>query len=201
MASWEARIARARSLAAGSELLTFYAGLLEVQRGLVERSLNARAELMGFVERSGPAEMRGWAQAGGEGGEYAEFLKAALLQVERERDGCPAHEGGISVLREAGEGLRRALVCGWCQAEWNVPRVECVHCGEVRFEAVPVFTIEEFAYLRIEACDTCRHYVLSVNLVACAEAVATVDDIAALPAHLWAQEHGYSRVHPNLFGF
>jgi formate dehydrogenase maturation protein FdhE len=29
---------------------------------------------------------------------------------------------------------------------------------------------------------------------------ATVDEFASVPLNLWAQEHGYAKVHPNLLG-
>jgi formate dehydrogenase maturation protein FdhE len=54
--------------------------------------------------------------------------------------------------------------------------------------------------VRIEACETCRRYVKSIDLTADARAVPEVDDLVSLGMDLWAQEQGYARVAPGLAG-
>jgi formate dehydrogenase maturation protein FdhE len=57
------------------------------------------------------------------------------------------------------------------------------------------------AAVRIEACDTCRYYLKSVDRTIDGLAVPVVDEIAAAPLDLWAAEHAYRKIQPNLMGF
>ena len=58
-----------------------------------------------------------------------------------------------------------------------------------------------FAHVRIEACDTCRRYLLSIDLAADPSALPDVDEMTALPLDLYARERGFSKIIPNLVGF
>jgi formate dehydrogenase maturation protein FdhE len=59
---------------------------------------------------------------------------------------------------------------------------------------------EKFPQIRVEACDTCRHCIRSVDLTKDGNAIPVVDDLAAIPLALWADEYGYRRIHGNLLG-
>jgi FdhE protein len=113
---------------------------------------------------------------------------------------CPICGGapGVGVLREEGHGARRALVCGVCLTEWDYLRLVCAGCGEQRFESLPVFTAEQFPHVRIEACDTCRTYLKTIDLTKDGRAVPVVDDIASLSLDLWARDRGYTRLRASL---
>jgi FdhE protein len=104
----------------------------------------------------------------------------------------------VGVLREEGHGARRALVCGLCLTEWDYLRVVCAGCGEQRFESLPVFTAEQFPHVRIEACDTCRTYLKTIDLTKDGRAVPVVDDIASISLDLWARDRGYTRLRASL---
>jgi formate dehydrogenase maturation protein FdhE len=65
---------------------------------------------------------------------------------------------------------------------------------------LPVFVAEKFPHIRVEACDTCRHCLRAVDLTKDGNAIPTVDDLAAIPLALWAEEYGYQRIHGNLLG-
>lgn len=104
----------------------------------------------------------------------------------------------VGVLREAGEGAKRSLVCGLCLTEWNYLRLVCPSCGEHRFDALPVFTSEQVPGARVEACDTCRRYVKTIDLTVDGNAVPYVDDFATVSLDLWAREQGYARLRSNL---
>jgi hypothetical protein len=104
----------------------------------------------------------------------------------------------VAVLRERGHGARRSVVCGFCLAEWAVPRVECVWCGEARFEKLSNYRAEEFPAARIDTCETCRRYIKTIDLVRDGTAVPVVDDLATVALDIWAREHGYRRSRPNL---
>lgn len=103
-------------------------------------------------------------------------------------------------LREEGHGARRTLVCGLCLSEREYLRVVCPGCGEQNFDALPVFTAEQFPHVRIDACDRCRRYLKTIDLTKDGLAVPVVDDLATPSLDLWARDRGYQRLRPNLLG-
>jgi FdhE protein len=116
------------------------------------------------------------------------------------RQRCPDCGGlpVVGVLREEGHGARRCLVCGSCFTEWDYLRVVCVKCGEQRFDALPVFSAEQFPHARIDACDTCHSYLKTIDATKDGHAVPVVDDLATVALDLWARDQGYTRVRPSL---
>jgi formate dehydrogenase maturation protein FdhE len=54
--------------------------------------------------------------------------------------------------------------------------------------------------VRIEACDSCHHYIKTIDLTKNGNAVPVVDELAAIPLSLWAEENGYSKLQANLLG-
>jgi len=122
----------------------------------------------------------------------------------------------------------RFLLCARCHASWGYARMTCPGCGEDSSSRLPIFSEEGttsgergsvvrgllgklgdgggsersavFPHVRIEACDTCRQYLLSVDLASDPAAVPIVDELAALPLDLYARERGYTKVIPNLVG-
>jgi len=114
---------------------------------------------------------------------------------------CCGSPPAAGALREAADGARRSLICGHCAYEWVFPRILCPHCQEQRHDELPVYIAEQFPYLRVECCSTCKRYLICADLVKDPKGIPLVEDIAALPLHLWATDHGYTKVEPNLFGF
>jgi len=115
---------------------------------------------------------------------------------------CPlcSSKPQLAVLRPEGDGAKRSLVCSLCLTEWVYRRLLCPACGEERDAQLPVYTNDQFDYLRVEACDTCKTYLKTVNLAQNGEAVPVVDELAAVPLTLWAEQQGYHRIFPNLLG-
>jgi FdhE protein len=115
---------------------------------------------------------------------------------------CPLCEGRpvTGVLRTEGDGGKRFLLCAFCGTEWEFRRIYCAFCGESREQSLPVFVAEKFPHIRVEACDTCRHCIRSVDLTKDGHAIPVVDDLAAIPLALWADEYGYQRIQGNLLG-
>jgi formate dehydrogenase maturation protein FdhE len=113
---------------------------------------------------------------------------------------CPRCGGRpiLGLLREEGHGARRSLVCALCLTEREYLRLVCPNCGEQEFDALPVYTTDQFAHVRIDACDTCKHYVKTIDLTKNGLAEPVVDDIASVAMDLWARENGYVRSTPNL---
>jgi FdhE protein len=113
---------------------------------------------------------------------------------------CPAcgDRPVVGVLREEGHGARRFLICALCLSEWDFGRVVCHACGEDKFDALAIYTAEQFAHVRVEACQSCRHYLKTVDSSKDGHAIPIVDDVATISLDLWAREQGFRRLRSNL---
>jgi FdhE protein len=110
---------------------------------------------------------------------------------------CKRKPGG-GVLRPLGDGGQRSLICSFCMAEWPFRRILCPGCGEGDYAKLPVYTAEEVRHVRVEACDSCRMYIKTVDMTKSGLAEPVVDEIAAVPLDLWALEKGYTKLNLNL---
>jgi len=135
---------------------------------------------------------------------YAESMRiGAQLRLESyTQPRCPFcnRKPAFAVLRQQGDGARRNLLCGFCLCEWEFRRVVCPACGEENQAKLPVYTAEQFPHMRVECCDTCNVYIKSTDLTKSGLADPLVDELASVPLDLWAQEHDYAKLRPNLFG-
>lgn len=104
----------------------------------------------------------------------------------------------VAVLREEAHGARRSFVCGFCLTEWAASRIACPSCGEQQFDKLAVYRAEELPGVRVDACDTCRTYLKTIDLTLDATAIPVVDDIATVTLDLWAREQGYHRLRSGL---
>ncbi|HVO96815.1 MAG TPA: formate dehydrogenase accessory protein FdhE [Bryobacteraceae bacterium] len=142
----------------------------------------------------------------------ARFFLRVLMQPHAERHRRPPSEpyGGTcpscgqkpvaGVMRGEGDGAKRALVCSMCALEWPYRRLICPNCGEEDKEKLPIYTAAQIDHVRVEACDTCRTYIKSVDLTKDGFAVPQVDEIATVVLNLWADERGYGKVETNILG-
>ncbi len=94
----------------------------------------------------------------------------------------------------------RALVCSLCLTAWPFRRVICVNCGEEHPAKLSYFHSPEYDHVRVEVCETCKHYIKGVDLTRLGLAVPLVDEVAAAPLDLWAREHGFTKIELNLTG-
>lgn len=133
-----------------------------------------------------------------------EFLAQGMAppSVDERPRQCPRCDSAplLGVLRPEGDGGKRSLVCSFCLCEWEFRRIFCSACGEEAENKLPVYVADQLPHIRIEACDTCRSYLRTIDLTKNGRAIPIVDDLAAIPLSLWAEEHGYSRIQPNLLG-
>ena len=115
---------------------------------------------------------------------------------------CPLCNGRplVGVLRPEGDGAKRSLICSRCATEWAFRRIICPACGEETVEKLAIYTADQFAHVRVEACDSCRYYIKTVDLTKNGYAVPVVDELATIPLNLWAQEHDYVKLRANLLG-
>jgi FdhE protein len=133
---------------------------------------------------------------------YAESLSSHLTVPELDATPRVCPRCGslpmLGTLRLEGDGGKRLLLCSFCMREWDFRRLLCPACGEEAENKLPVYIAEQFPHVRVEACDTCKFYIRTIDLTKNGHAVPLVDDLAVVPLTLWADEHGYTRLHPNL---
>jgi formate dehydrogenase maturation protein FdhE len=140
---------------------------------------------------------------------YVELLAGLAISPARlhRRHHCPFCGGAPwiawrrSEVSEAGaEAAQRRLGCGLCGGDWAVNRILCPSCDEADPLKLPVFQSETYASVRIEACETCRRYVKSIDLTQDARPIPEVDDLVSLAMDLWAAEQGFTRIEPGQAG-
>jgi FdhE protein len=137
---------------------------------------------------------------------YLEALRAvnrAPARVHR-RGRCPFCGGApwIAARRDAGEmeGARRVFGCALCGTEWTFQRILCPCCFEEDPARLPSFQSDRHPSVRIEACETCRRYIKSLDLSNDARPIPEIDDLVSLSLDLWATEQGFNRIEPGLAG-
>jgi hypothetical protein len=133
---------------------------------------------------------------------YAEYLLNSSLPSSTAMLGsrCPRCNSLplLGVMRPEGDGAKRYLQCAFCSHEWEFRRIFCARCGEAREPQLPVYIAEQFPHIRMDTCDTCKHFLRTIDLTKDGNAIPIVDDIAAMPLSLWAAEQGYTRIQSNL---
>lgn len=188
----------------------------------------ARRWLVELVEAAGPELLRSAARAldegalgraladfldGRAGAEPHGFFARALLQAwaathrlpalpSPPEGRCPrcAQPPQAGCLRPAGEGEALSLVCSLCLHEWDFPRGVCPSCGLSDSQQIAYYSASGYDQLQTLACQACRCYVHTVRLAKDPQAIADVDEIAALPLDVWLREQGFSKIQPNLVG-
>jgi hypothetical protein len=195
----EARIARAHDLAAryphATEALDFYSRLIAFQ--------GSENELRDLVIRHGPQLLRDAARRNAE--PALTFYNRVLVRLHPPpaeaphsnrcpRCGQPPQAG---VLHPEGDGMAFHLLCSLCLEQWRFPRDQCPRCGA---EELVYYTAESLSHIDVQLCEGCKTYLHVINLRKEPQAQADVDEIAALPLDVWAIEHGYEKIQPNLIG-
>ncbi len=96
----------------------------------------------------------------------------------------------------------RYLLCSRCGNTWPYARMVCAACGENTTPRLPIYNeTERLPHVRVDACESCHRYLLTFDLRKDTRAVPIVDELAALPLDLYAQEQGMTKIVPNLMGY
>jgi FdhE protein len=125
--------------------------------------------------------------------------------LENGENRCPfcAGKPQLSLLRiqdPTSEVGGRDLLCSTCLTVWTFRRVLCANCGEERPAKIGYFHTPQYDHVRVEACDSCKHYIKGIDLTKLGLAVPLVDEVAAASLDLWARERGYEKIELNLVG-
>jgi len=142
---------------------------------------------------------------------YLEMLAALHIKPEltpppadSRTESCPFCGGPpwIAARRAApdSDGAQRYLGCALCGGQWIVHRLRCPACSEENPDKLPCFRSDRYSTARIEACETCRSYVKSLDMTEDGRLLPEVDDLVSLAMDLWAIEQGFMRIEPGLAG-
>lgn len=137
---------------------------------------------------------------------YVEVLARLKIAPGRSHQArhCPFCGGApwVAARRSGSEadGAARFLGCALCGGEWPLGRICCPSCSEEDPERLPSFASDLYRGARVEACETCRRYVKSIDLTLDGRAIPEVDDLVSLGLDLWAAEEGFRRIEPGLAG-
>lgn len=132
----------------------------------------------------------------------------AALRIHTDDERCCPGCGGLPQLAihaDTGEALltgQRLLLCSRCGMEWAYARMTCVSCRETGGSRLPILADESrLPHLRIDACEVCHAYLVTVDMRKEPRAVPVVDEIVALPLDLIAADKGYTKISRNVMGF
>lgn len=106
---------------------------------------------------------------------------------------CPVCGAAAHLSFIEGEEGRLALSCSRCLMRWKFRRISCPFCGETGREKVRYFTAENDPIHRVYVCDTCKHYLKSVDTRQRPTAFARLEDLMTIRLDVVARREGYLR--------
>jgi FdhE protein len=104
---------------------------------------------------------------------------------------CPicGNYPALAILDEEG---RRQVVCSFCGHRWRISRVFCPFCETTDGSRLHYFYSEEEKDLRVDACDSCRKYLKTVDSRQAARTIyPPLEQVASLHLDINARRKGY----------
>ncbi len=106
---------------------------------------------------------------------------------------CPICGAPPSISAIEGEENRLFLYCSRCAQSWNFPRLVCVHCGEEDQKKLQYFYAETDEIHRVYVCDSCKHYMKSVDKREKNVVFPRPEDLTTIRLDIVAKSEGYTR--------
>jgi FdhE protein len=104
---------------------------------------------------------------------------------------CPVCGSPPAIAWLEGEG-QRYLFCSFCWHQWPLNRARCPFCGSRNQDGLLYLYSEEEKEYRVDACQTCRTYLKTVDTrVLSRPAYPPLEQVASLHLDLKAAEGGY----------
>jgi FdhE protein len=114
---------------------------------------------------------------------------------------CPLCGGLPAMAVVVGEEGRRQAMCSFCGHFWRLPRLGCPFCGTNKQEELQYFYGEGDDLYRVQVCDHCRGYLKTVDARKGGDVLALpVEDIVTAHLDLLAEQQGYQRKAPRIWG-
>lgn len=96
-----------------------------------------------------------------------------------------------------GEPVLRFSLCSQCGFRWPVDRLACSVCGSKDPDARSYFYGEGDTANRIDLCESCHHYIKTIDVRPLGWTDPYLEDLATLHLDVVAAEKGYARAVPN----
>jgi len=124
------------------------------------------------------------------------------FELDKWRHGyCPICGGLPAIAALVGEEGKRQGLCSFCGHLWNLPRLGCPFCGNEKQEDLRYFYGEGDDIYRVQVCEKCKGYIKVVDTREGGDPRAlAVDDVVTAHLDLLAEEEGYQRKAPRLWG-
>ena len=114
---------------------------------------------------------------------------------------CPICGGLPAIAALVGEEGKREGLCSFCGHLWKLPRLGCPFCGNEKQEDLRYFYGEGDDIYRVQVCEQCKGYIKVVDTRKGSDPKAlAVDDVVTAHLDLLAEEEGYQRKAPRLWG-
>lgn len=114
---------------------------------------------------------------------------------------CPVCGGPPAMAALVGEEGKREAICSFCGHFWQLPRLMCPFCSTDKQEDLRYFHGEGDDLYRVYVCEQCRGYLKVMDTREGGDArTLAVDDVASGHLDLLAEEEGYQRKAPRLWG-
>jgi len=114
---------------------------------------------------------------------------------------CPVCGGLPAIAALVGEEGKREALCSFCGHLWKLPRLSCPFCSTEKQEDLRYFFEEGDDLYRVQVCEKCKGYLKVVDTREGVDPRAlAVDDVVTAHLDLLAEEEGYQRKAPRLWG-
>jgi FdhE protein len=114
---------------------------------------------------------------------------------------CPICGGLPAIAALVGEEGKREALCSFCGHFWQLPRLQCPFCRTEKQEDIRYFYGEGEDLYRVYVCEQCKGYVKVVDTRETGDPRGlAVDDVVTTHLDLLAEDEGYQRKAPRLWG-
>ena len=114
---------------------------------------------------------------------------------------CPICGGPPAIAALVGEEGKREALCSFCGHFWQLPRLKCPFCSTEKQEDIRYFYGEGEDLYRVYVCEQCKGYVKVVDTRETGDPRGlAVDDVVTTHLDLLAEDKGYQRKAPRLWG-
>jgi FdhE protein len=126
-----------------------------------------------------------------------EQLRGKLEPETWRKPHCPVCGSLPSLNLLKGEGGKRYSLCSYCGCQWRIDRLSCAVCGNKEQGSLNYFYGEGEEAYRIDLCDTCHHYIKTIDYRNLETSDPSLEDLATLHLDVVAAQKGFKRSVPS----
>lgn len=131
----------------------------------------------------------------------AAVVAKAFTEESWHQSYCPICGGLPAIAALVGEEGKREALCSFCGHFWQLARLKCPFCSTEKQEDLRYFYGEGEDLYRVYVCEQCKGYIKVVDTRESGDPRGlAVDDVATTHLDLLAENEGYQRKAPRLWG-